>query len=430
MRLVTRKAKGVGMQAPEHWSQHTGPAQWYTVSFPSQWEHTELDGVLTLLAPREGGLLTIKCLWVDDVPADLEQLANVDGLFPRRRRVKRLQPLSLGEDSFSLSGEVGLRRGTGWRRIFARTQWRRWRLWCFRHQNVCILALYFQSGPYDPDAESLVGMILNTLTFADLLADPPERFARRVLELAQQKFPQLDCQSAPDFHLRLGDFKINLLDYYHAYVQSPQRFHELMAPALTTVVRVQGWNRDDADLPLELVRDRIMPMLYPESVWRERFPHFAASRWVAGLVVLYVVDESQVYWYIRDDLADRWGLSADELHDLALRNLDRYFDRSPMEFTLAGEDEGPQLLLPMRSDVYNSSRWLSETFQGKLRELLGAEFAVGVPSRDFFVAVSLASEVAVAQVRRRVLEDFRHMDHPLSDRMLLVSNDGVSEFSL
>jgi len=118
----------------------------------------------------------------------------------------------------------------------------------------------------------------------------------------------------------------------------------------------------------------------------------------------------------------------DELHELAIENLDRYFQSSPMEFTLAGESEGPQLLLPVRPDAYNTSRFLSTDFQGRLRELLGHEFAVGVPSRDFFVAVSLNSPAAVEQVRQKVSEDFHHMDHPLSDRMLLVSNDGVSEF--
>src|SRR5207237_7729949 len=110
-----------------------------------------------------------------------------------------------------------------------------------------------------------------------------------------------------------------------------------------------------------------------------------------GLVVLYVVDESQAYWYIRQDLIESWKLTADELHAVALENLDRYFEEQPMEFTLAGDESGPRLLIPARPDAYNTARLLSEKFHAKLREVMGGAFAAGIPSRDFFVAVSLES---------------------------------------
>jgi uncharacterized protein YtpQ (UPF0354 family) len=151
--------------------------------------------------------------------------------------------------------------------------------------------------------------------------------------------------------------------------------------------------------------------------------------WVGGLVVLYVVDESHAYWYIREDLLETWGLPPDDLHEIALANLNRYFDEAPMEFTVAGEEDGPRLLIPARPDAYNTSRLLSEPFHEKLRGVLGGEFAVGTPSRDFFVAVSLDSSETVEHVRKKVEDDFQQMDHPLSDRLLLVTHDGVTEYA-
>jgi hypothetical protein len=53
---------------------------------------------------------------------------------------------------------------------------------------------------------------------------------------------------------------------------------------------------------------------------------------------------------------------------------------------------------------------------------------VGVPNRDFFVAVSLDSDEVIEQVCAKVVDDHDRMDHPLSKRLLLVSSDGVSEF--
>jgi uncharacterized protein YtpQ (UPF0354 family) len=84
--------------------------------------------------------------------------------------------------------------------------------------------------------------------------------------------------------------------------------------------------------------------------------------------------------------------------------------------------------MPKRPDAYNSSRILSRQFCSALRIELGAELAVGVPSRDFIVAVSVGQAEALSEIRRKVEDDFNRMDHPLSPRLLLVSADGVSEF--
>ena len=99
-----------------------------------------------------------------------------------------------------------------------------------------------------------------------------------------------------------------------------------------------------------------------------------------------------------------------------------------MELILTGEPDGAQLLLPERPDAYNSARLLSKSFHRSLQELLGREFVVGVPNRDFFVAVSLNSDEVIEQVQTKIIDDHDRMDHPLSKRLLLVSSDGVSEF--
>jgi len=50
-----------------------------------------------------------------------------------------------------------------------------------------------------------------------------------------------------------------------------------------------------------------------------------------------------------------------------------------------------------------------------------------MPNRDFFVALSTDAPDMVRHIRERVREDFSQMDHPLTDKLLLVSADGVSE---
>ena len=414
---------------PEHWRSYSGPANWYQLWHPPTWEVQETGGCAYLNLPDNGGTLAINAYWLPAGRPQLEAVADLPSLFPHRRAVRPLRPLDGPYPSIALAGEaiVGP-RPAWWRRLLRRGLWRRWRLWAVCHNSVCLVAVYLPGDTVDHELDTLAGMILNTLAFADSPADPPDLFEGRVVRLARARFPLLACERKDGFQLQLGESHLNLFNFYRAYTHEPERFEQIVLPALTTLVQVQEWGTNQTEPPLERVRDRIMPMLYPEAVWRESFSNFIGNPWVADLTVLYVVDESHAYWYIREDLLDQWDIDRDGLHAIALENLDAYFERNAMEFTLAGEEDGPRVLMPNRPDAYNTSRLLSSAFHRKLQDLLGGEFAVGVPSRDFFVAVSLDNEETIDQVRGKVAVDFGHMDHPLSERLLLVSTDGVSEY--
>src|SRR5215203_758988 len=105
------------------------------------------------------------------------------------------------------------------------------------------------------------------------------------------------------------------------YVNSPDRLEQIVLPALQEAVDVQHRSKS-FDPELDDVRDRIMPMLYPEEMWKTEFPNFVGTPWMGGLVVLYVVDEEHAYWFLRSELLDRWQIDSDELHAIALENLD------------------------------------------------------------------------------------------------------------
>lgn len=401
------------------------------LSHPRTWRVEGTERTASFVAPDGGGLLTLSSFWMTEPrETDLEKIVDLARLFPDRKNVRPIKTLNVGENSISYEGESPIPSSAPWwRQMFRKKRWCKWRVWCVRQGPVVVLALYLQTEVIDPEAETVATMVMNTLSLNERPAVPPDIFAQRVADLAKRKFPLLDCEAAADFQLKLGESKVNLFNFYRSYVNAPDQFEAIVLPALTTVVQVQGWGKEQTEPELELVRDRIMPMLYPEDVWRERFPNFIGSPWVGGLVVLYVVDESQAYWYIRDELLRTWGMTADDVHAIAIENLNEYFDKQPMEFTLAGGEEGPRLLIPSRPDAYNTARLLSEPFHEKLREVLGGEFAVGAPSRDFFVAVSLDSEETLNHVKKKVEEDYRQMDHPLSDKLLLVTHDGVTEYA-
>ncbi|MBS0262772.1 MAG: DUF1444 family protein [Planctomycetes bacterium] len=416
---------------PSHWLTHHGQNHWYTVAFPPGWTLEMTEGTATLTAPEGGGTLTISAFWNDETPPQpLADFVNLNRIFPRRRKVQPLKAVGDSDDCLGFQGQFAVEAHIPWwKRIFRKGLWKHFRIWGLRREPVHLIAFYLQGPRVDQEAETVAGMIVDSLQVSRHPAYPPDVFVRRVLDLARAKFPLLECASAPDFQIRLGDSKINLFNFYRSYVQAPDQFETIVLPALTTVVQVQEWGTEQTEPELDSVARRIMPMLYPEEVWRQQFPQIVGRPWIGGLVVLYVIDESQAYWYIREDLVETWGITVDELHERALENLERYFEDQPMEFNVAGAEDGPRLLVPTRQDAYNTSRLLSEGFHRKMRGVLGGDFAVGTPSRDFFVAISLQSPEVIERVRRSVVHDFQTMDHPLSERLFLVTVDGVTEYS-
>lgn len=415
--------------APQHWKHLTGPSNWFQLAYPPQWEIEEREGA-TALRPGGDAFLAINTIWLaPNAPQPLPGLTDVIAQFPRSRNVRKLE---LGE----FDGLIDCWRGEAaldpvppwWKRLMYKPRWRHWTMWAFRRGQLLLVFTLLHGQERDNDLEALTRMVLGTLELPKLPADPPEVFAERALKLAQRKFPLLESQLGDEFHLQLGGSRLNLFNFYRSYTRAPERFEEILLPALTTVVQVQEWGESQTEPPLDAVRDRLMPMLYPEDSWKQRFPEFVSSPWVGGLVVLYVVDEHNAYWYVRQDLTDKWGLTSDELHSIAIENLQDYFERKPMEMAVAGtEDSTPAMLMPGHPDSYNASRLLSESFLVKLREFVGGDLAIGVPGRDFFVAVSMKAEVMLDHVRERVKEDYQQTDHPLTDRMLLITADGVSE---
>ncbi|MCA9079582.1 MAG: DUF1444 family protein [Planctomycetaceae bacterium] len=415
---------------PEHWHQLTGPSNWFQLAYPPHWQHEERDGAAALRPSGSDAFVAINTIWFDDSRSGASPgLQDIIDQFPKSRHVQRLGTGDFDGLTECVRGEASLAPPVAWwRRLFVKPHWRHWTMWAFRRDQLLIVFTLLHSGERDNELEALTRMMLGTLQIPETPADPPEVFAQHCLQLAQRKFPLLEAKLGEEFQLELGGSRLNLFNFYRAYVRETHKFEEILLPALTTVVQVQEWGTEQTEPPLDAVRDRLMPMLYPEDAWQERFPDFAGSPWVAGLAILYVVDEHNAYWYVRDDLAEKWGLTLDELHEIAIENLQQHFETEPMEMAVAGsEEEGPSMLMPGKPDSYNACRLLSQPFLAKLRSFVGGDLAIGVPGRDFFVAVSMKAESMLEHVRARVQEDFRQTDHPLTDRMLLITADGVSE---
>lgn len=437
---------------PESWRLCRGPANWFTFRCPEDIDVRQNQTLIELRVPAgdqrgpeitgDGGsaagqetpnsrILLSMVTWWDEAGTESNRRPTPDLalLFPQVVSLHPQPSLPFSVPNESWSG-ISRRQGNGcWlERIFRRKPHYQWRLWTIRRGRLTIVATMQSPDrkPLEPGLVRLCEQILCTLEIAEQPAWPPDVFLKQVIELARHHFPLLQSSVARGFSLRLGQSEIGLSNFYRMYLQQPEHFRKIVLPGLTTVVRLQELGPEQLVPSLEDVRNRILPMLAAED--EQRSDERIRTPWVGGLTVGYVVDEDDSYRYVQPQMLEQWQLSVEDLHNLAIANLREYAQEHPLEVTMVGEESDPRMLMPVRPDAYNCSRILDPGFHGRLRDLFGPELVVGVPNRDFFVAVSMKDPDLIEQVRSRVNEDFATMHHPLTRRLLVVSADGVSEY--
>jgi len=419
-------------QSDSEFTEFQGPANWFALRYPSELQLTQTQSVVEIRPDRHppDWTLTLYSAWVDaDNPDENVPPVSVATLFPSVVRSRQEASLDTSVSSRVWSGMSRRASGDAWWQRLRRRSYG-WRLWILEHESVLLVAS-LQSAvnhPLSDDTVRTCDAMLQSTRFADLPAMPPEPFRREALTLARQHYPLLETKSHGRFSILLQGSEINLTNFYRSYLQQPDMLKRIVLPGLTSVVRLQEWGPDQMMPSIDEVRSRIMPMLYPEVDADTALRDFVRLPWIGGLTQAFVIDEDDTYRFVHSSLLDQWQLSVDELRELALDNLSDYAAKNPLQVNVVGSEQDPQMLIPVTPDPYNTTRILGDGFHRQLRELFGPEVIVGLPNRDFFVAVSLRNTDLISHVRDRVIQDFRSMHHPLTERLLVISADGVSEF--
>ena len=93
----------------------------------------------------------------------------------------------------------------------------------------------------------------------------------------------------------------------------------------------------------------------------------------------------------------------------------------------AAQDESGQinLILFQSGDGYDASRILLPTLHERLREHLGSPFLAAIPNRDILLCFRNDDET-IGRVKGQVEEDYRRMPHQVSDKLYLITADGIA----
>lgn len=253
-----------------------------------------------------------------------------------------------------------------------------------------------------------------------------DQFARSVIEIVRARFPLARIARAEQpFSLRINGRLASLENLYRIALLRPEDVQRQVERWAIEMVRAsEGTPDENADL--EQLRDRILPMLISRQSDEGKDFGLIGQPLVAGLWLTYVIDGDRTIAYLPQAALRDWNVSLDTVHQLAIANLVKRSESMPAH---AAEDEQGRvtLVLFQSLDGYDAARLVLPTLHDRLRQHLGSPFAAAVPNRDILLCFRTEPEL-VARLRKQIAEDFRTMPHQISDKLVLVTADGLAPY--
>jgi hypothetical protein len=250
-----------------------------------------------------------------------------------------------------------------------------------------------------------------------------EQFIEEVLACVAEKFPLVKiARGEAPFSMKVNGHVASLENLYRSVVLDPEESRHQIERWIVELLRAAEGS-PDRNGSFDELRDRILPMILSEKdVASHR--NTVIEPLIDGLYIAYAIDSDRTIAYIPEAQFESWSISREKLHDAAIENL---VARSEAMSAHAAQDEEGQvnLILFQTMDGYDASRVLLPTLHEKLREYLGSPFAAGIPNRDILLCFRNDDET-VARLRDQIGDDHRKMPHGVTDRLLLVTADGIA----
>jgi uncharacterized protein YtpQ (UPF0354 family) len=251
----------------------------------------------------------------------------------------------------------------------------------------------------------------------------PEAFAEQVAEMLRRIQPDGQIELTGPRELIINGRRLDLENLFRLVRHDPPRGTEIVEHYLDQLF--SGEANTVGNMSFELLRGRIMPRIQPDTIFnhlsREQVAHVP---FVNATVIVFVIDMPQMTISVTTEQMLRWGVTADDLDELARENLAE--QSQELELQVVTSKEGGRAIVVAEQDGYDAARLLLGNLHQRLAARLGGDFYVATPSRDMFVAMSIGPEPFVQRLATRVHEDFRRLPYPISPHLFIVTRDGVA----
>lgn len=232
-----------------------------------------------------------------------------------------------------------------------------------------------------------------------------------------------------ELRLRIGDRSVlaDLEAFYAAYTANPAQIDTI---ARNFIQSLLGAVPDRSEQEFTALAERVMPMLKPASllltVRESNLPMLAYRPFLADLIIAYVIDEGQSVTYMNEEHLDRWRISEQELHELALENL-RQRTHERVRYTVAGEGER-SLFIFNSGDGYDATRILLSDVLASWARQIPETLVIGIPNRDFLIAFSDADDEILRSIAHQIQADSARFEHGLTDQLFTFAAGRITEY--
>ena len=251
-----------------------------------------------------------------------------------------------------------------------------------------------------------------------------EKFIDEILKVVPDRFPLVKLARGEDpFSMRVNGMVVPLEDLYRRALLQPEDMREQIERWVVELLRATEGTPDRTG-SFEDLKDRIFPMVLSDEKADSAHRQTMTEPLVVGLRIAYALDSDRSIVYIPRAQFKAWGVSRDDLHEAAIQNL---VCRSEAMNAQAAQDEDGRinLILFQTGDGYDASRILLPALHERLREHLDTPFAAAIPNRDILICFR-NDEQTVGRVKGQVEEDFRRMPHQVTDKLFLITPDGIA----
>lgn len=169
------------------------------------------------------------------------------------------------------------------------------------------------------------------------------------------------------------------------------------------------------ELEFAELRERLYPMLMdPVQIQSKGEGQMLNGPLTEGLIVIYAIEEpnEKVRYVTYQDLRD-WGVSHTTVHVTAVKNLDRLTEGKRVTKLDRPEGGRPMLIWNLQ-DGYDAARLLLPERLNEFAEAVPGRLVLGVPHRNWLVAIGDQDPELVALVQAKVQHEHRNADFPVS----------------
>jgi len=269
---------------------------------------------------------------------------------------------------------------------------------------------------WNPQFDRLMASLEITRDREVLLQRTADDLQKRLREL----HPDQDYRIEGDA-IRGRSQRISLAGVYNEVAASPlkrKQIVERFVEGLSSMAAAPGQEQ------LEHVRENIMPLFKPAAYLKAGIAgRLAVTPWMADVIICYAIRSAKAMRLLTDWDLQRWNITQDALHGLAIENL----SRMPWPERLDGARQaGGRVIIVASHDNLDASRLLHPELHRLFSKPLGRSFYAGIPNRDTLVVFSRGNLALFNHVVGQLRRDHDLSSNPITPQPFLVSADGIA----